>query len=111
MIDLDAIRKLEEISPAGEDLVGDLIRVFSEETPKILADMKRSLATGDLVGLKRKAHLLKSSCANLGATTMHQLSEKIELSTPAGDRDLLQNLTDSLERDFQVALQELRRIH
>lgn len=111
MIDREAIRKLEELSPVGEDLVGELIQVFADETPKILADMKRHLATGNLVDLKKKAHLLKSSCANLGARTMQDLSEKIELSTSAGDRALLQNLTDSLERNFQSALQELRGMH
>lgn len=111
MIDRDAIRKLEKLCPAGEDLVGDLIQLFAEETPKILAEMRRHLATGDLVDLKRKAHLLKSSCANLGARSMQDLSEKIELSTLAGDRALLQYLTESLESSFQTSLRELRGLH
>lgn len=111
MIDREAIRKLEELSPAGANLVADLIAVFADETPIVLADMKRALATGDLTQLKRKAHMLKSSCANLGATTMQQDSEKIELATIAGDRDLLGSLVEALESGFQSSLQELRRIN
>jgi signal transduction histidine kinase/DNA-binding response OmpR family regulator len=77
--DPTAIDKL--LKMIGDDKVGlaELIRSFLEETPPLLANLRRALETGDVELLRRAAHTLKSSARDFGGMRLSQLSRQLEV--------------------------------
>jgi HPt (histidine-containing phosphotransfer) domain-containing protein len=45
-------------------LLRELVRLFLEDTPKLIARVDRAIAAGDAGGLKEAAHALKGSVGN-----------------------------------------------
>ena len=73
---LDSIR---DAMPAdGDGLVVRVISRYLEQTPGLIVRMGDAAASGDLVGLGRIAHSLKSSSATLGATALAGRCRRIE---------------------------------
>ena len=79
---LDSIRAA---MPAdGDGLVARVIARYLEQTPGLLARMGEAAAAGELVGLGRIAHSLKSSSATLGATALAERCRRIESAVREG---------------------------
>jgi HPt (histidine-containing phosphotransfer) domain-containing protein len=75
---IDELRKLgQEI---GEDLLGDLLKMYLENTPQIIARIKEGIQANDAKKVELNAHTLKSSSANIGAKSLSLLAAQIELS-------------------------------
>ena len=73
---LDAIRAL---NPARADLlVSRVVDAFLRSAPEQVAALARAAAVGDAEALRREAHSLKSSSANLGALRLAALAREIE---------------------------------
>jgi PAS domain S-box-containing protein len=60
------------------DAFPELLDVFVDSTPDILAALGQSLANGDMATAGIHAHGLKSSCANYGAMRMSMLCKQLE---------------------------------
>ena len=73
-----AIERLGQFG--GPTLVQRMVAVFLDDAPRRVATLRGALARGDLTDVHAVAHSLKSSCAQLGALTMHALSVQIERS-------------------------------
>jgi HPt (histidine-containing phosphotransfer) domain-containing protein len=67
----------------GPTLVQRMVMVFLEDVPRRLAALRSALDRGDVSAARAVGHSLKSSCAQLGAPTMHALSLAIENSEDA----------------------------
>ncbi len=59
----------------------ELIDCYLEESPKQLQAMEVAVAQGDAKALRQIAHMLKSSSASLGATTLASLCKELEDAT------------------------------
>ncbi len=61
----------------GEDadsFIGDIIRSYLNDAPKLLDTLKETIASGDTARFVRSAHTLKSNSATLGATQLASLA-------------------------------------
>ncbi len=79
VLDQQVIASLRELS--GEDepsLFAELVQLFLEDTPDRIHQLSEALEANDAHSLERAAHALKSSAANLGASTLSGLFREIE---------------------------------
>ena len=102
---LDAIRALS--ADKGELLVQRVIKAFATDTPGHLQTLRAAIADANAAGMRRAAHSLKSSSANVGADTLAALCKDMEqlgrTDTTAGATTLLA----SMEREFGAVRQSL----
>jgi HPt (histidine-containing phosphotransfer) domain-containing protein len=88
---------------AGDrDLLSELVRLFLRECPGWLAELRRALAAGDAVVVKRVAHNLKSCLGNFGARAAFERALRVETigrdGNLAGADEACRALEQSLER-------------
>lgn len=82
IIDLNAIEKLRDLNePGSKDFAVELIDDFLTKSPSIIAMIDESLESGDLNGVFKNAHMLKSIAAAIGARQIESASEKLEESS------------------------------
>jgi two-component system, sensor histidine kinase and response regulator len=65
------------------EIVDQLVQLFAEGSPVLIADLRAAVEGGDLEAIRRGAHKLKGSCQNVGATWMATLCRSLE----AGEGD------------------------
>jgi len=70
---------LISLKNAMEDDFDELISVFFESSRQLISDLWKALNDQQFTLLKRHAHSLKSSSANLGALNLSSMAESIEL--------------------------------
>ncbi|WBS04641.1 response regulator [Pseudoduganella sp. SL102] len=95
---LDAIRALS--ADKGEVLLRRVLHAFIDDTPGRLASLHEAIAAGNAGSLRKVAHSLKSSSANIGAETLAQLSKDME---QLGRNDINGDaavLLSSMEREY-----------
>ena len=87
-IDQRAIAALQELSMAGsDDFLREIITLYLQDTPLLLAQLEQALAAGDGLTVSRLAHSIKGSSSNFGATQLAQLAQlahELELAAPLG---------------------------
>jgi CheY-like chemotaxis protein len=104
-IDLSTLSALRELqSDGGPDILGDVIRTFLENSPRILASARQALAAGDAARLSGAAHSLKGSCGNFGAKHLAKLCDTLEHTAPGEGADAASGLLTSIEEEY-------RRVH
>ena len=101
---------LEEADEAEREELGDIITLFLESTPELIAELHQALESADPLRLRRAAHTLKSS-SQLGAMPLSALAAELQAvgdaGTVAGGAALLARLEAEYAR-VQVALDTLR---
>ncbi len=81
----------------------DLVRVYLDETPIKIAQLRQAADTGSLDGLVAPAHSLKSTSANLGAMNLSEMAKRIEHGArqqqlPGEPRQLVADVAAEFER-------------
>ncbi len=78
-VDLSILNGFEEAQCDGEpDLIVELIDLYLADVPLQLSAIKDFILKADEVSLKRSAHNLKGSSANLGVISIARLCEELE---------------------------------
>lgn len=78
-VDLSVLLDFEAAQCEGEpDLIVELIDLYLADVPPQLAAIKDFISTADEISLKRAAHNLKGSSANLGVDGIARLCEELE---------------------------------
>jgi HPt (histidine-containing phosphotransfer) domain-containing protein len=78
-IDLQSIENLRSLNPGDNDeFLREIAGIFFDDTPQRIADLDRSLLTGDISTFARAAHSIKGSSSNLGAVALRAAAEKLE---------------------------------
>ncbi|MBX9767989.1 MAG: CHASE3 domain-containing protein [Bdellovibrionales bacterium] len=109
-IDPTAIAKMQALGlKSSRNLLSDLISVFDRETPNLLVDLKKHLASGEFEAMGKIAHQLKSSCANLGVIRLRELAIRMEDAVPEKNIQVMELLLSSMENDFAHASEELKK--
>jgi two-component system, sensor histidine kinase and response regulator len=78
---LDAIRA---IGKDGSSLLQRVLGTFLRETPERFAELRATAARSDLDNVRRVAHTLKSTTAQVGAKRLSELIRIIEAGAPLG---------------------------
>jgi signal transduction histidine kinase/CheY-like chemotaxis protein/HPt (histidine-containing phosphotransfer) domain-containing protein len=107
-INRQALDNIRALSPAkGDALLERVLHAFLNDTPSQLYTLRQAIAAGDAGQLRKTAHSLKSSAANVGADALAQRSKELEQlgrnDTTAGAAALLADM----EHSFQAARQAL----
>lgn len=71
----------------GRSLVGDLVTIYSQDTPVEMAKIKMAVVNRGYTELSRMAHALKSSSLNLGLIVLGSIFAKIEELADGADRN------------------------
>jgi PAS domain S-box-containing protein len=86
-----------------EILLGDLARLFLEESPKMLAAIQEAVNLRDAERLQRAAHSLKGSVATLAAQKAVEAALKLERLGRAGD-------LENVEKVYAALVAEIERL-
>ncbi|MYM23709.1 response regulator [Duganella sp. FT135W] len=108
LINLQALDNIRALSPVnGNALLERVLQAFLRDTPIHLHTIRQAIHAGDADQLRKAAHSLKSSSANIGASALAQRSKELEQlgrnHTTAGAAALLADM----EHSFQAARQAL----
>ena len=111
LINHQALDNIRALSPAnGNALLERVLHAYLRDTPGHLNNLRGAIAARDTASLRKAAHSLKSSSANVGAEALAQLCKDME---QLGRNDIIDgtdNLLAAMERAFQSASQALGAI-
>ncbi len=111
-LDAAVLADLRQLQMPGDpDIFQELLDLFQAETPSLLVQLVAAVAAGDADGLKRAAHSLKGSSANLGASRLAALGGVLERlgrdGTTAGATALVAQLEPEYERVCRLLAVEI----
>ncbi|USX17419.1 response regulator [Oxalobacteraceae bacterium OTU3CAMAD1] len=111
LINRQALENIRALSASnGDALLERVLQAYLEDTPTHLRTIKSAIDSGSTVQIRKAAHSLKSSSANVGADALAQRCREMEQlgrnDTTAGAAALL----DDMERSFQAVRQALGAI-
>lgn len=108
VLDPNALSRLKEWG--GDKLLGQMIRLFLENAPGRMEQIRGGLVGGDPREAEKGAHSLKSSAANIGAMRVRDLAAEVERSTSGGDSASGAHLLPPLEDAFAQAIAALEAV-
>ncbi|MCR9278831.1 MAG: Hpt domain-containing protein [Pseudomonadaceae bacterium] len=100
-----------ELRELMEDDFTVLLDAYLAEAPIQRAAIETAFEESDPEALRRTAHSLKGSSANIGATQLAQICHKIEESAHGADADQLAMLLSGLASEFDVVGEEIRGLY
>ncbi|HJU87202.1 MAG TPA: response regulator [Gemmatimonadota bacterium] len=83
-LDGEVLAKLRE-DLGGEAPVEQVVGLFLEKMPAILAELRDAVTRGDLEGVRRSAHTIKGTSATLGARDLSEKCGRLEERARAGE--------------------------
>jgi len=90
-------------------LFSEFITIFLEDSPELIANIRKGLETNDATTVEKNAHSLKGLISNFGAKECVELALKLELAGRAGsvedcddDLDTLEQLHYRLTKELQA---------
>lgn len=81
---LDRAAALDRLG-GDEDLLAEISGLFLANAPRLLADLGRAVAAGDLAAVHQAAHALKGSAGYVGGQSTAAAAEVLERIGAAGD--------------------------
>ncbi|MBL8415756.1 MAG: response regulator [Propionivibrio sp.] len=102
------LNQLREIDPAGGmGLARKILQVYLDSSGTLMAQIEQAIVAGDGETLRRAAHSLKSSSANVGAETLSGCFKQLE--SLGRDGQLVKASTDFAEtrREYEQAVIEI----
>ena len=76
---------LQDLAEVMEDELGDLIRIYLQDSPDRVEGIRTAAAARDVKPMIELAHTLKSTSANLGASQLTEICRQIEESAKADE--------------------------
>lgn len=108
MKQLDQVRDLD---PSGGDaLLHKILQTFLDTASESVCQIEQAVTQGDMESLRRTAHTLKSSCANVGADALSELFRKMEKTGRAGESAIARSLLDDMQCLYQQTVTEIHKI-
>jgi two-component system, sensor histidine kinase and response regulator len=110
-IDREAL--LEQLQIGGRPrpaLVAKVIGLFLADTPMILDDLDRGVASLDQRVVERAAHTIKSSANSVGAKALSELAGLAEVHARSGSFDELRSHAARMRRKYDLAVEQLNKL-
>jgi two-component system sensor histidine kinase/response regulator len=105
---LDNIRALSK--DRGEALVHKVIAAYFDDTPQLLQALHKAIAGLDAMNLRKTAHSLKSSSANVGAEALAQMCKEMETLGRTETTEGASGILIDMEQEFQAVRHSLSAI-
>ena len=103
---LDRVSLLERVE-GDSNLLAEIIHLFIDDAPRLLAAMRGALQLGDMPALERSAHSMKGAASNLSAQFTAAIASHLEASAKAGNALSAQTYLKKLEGAVQRLLPPL----
>ncbi|MBA3664931.1 MAG: PAS domain S-box protein [Bacteroidetes bacterium] len=102
---------LKQLTKNNSDMITEMIKVYLEETPQLIAKMKKSLDTRNWSDLKAAAHSILPSFSTMGISEEYaEMAKTIqEMAIKKGNPALIKELVDSIEKICAMAYKELQQ--
>ena len=107
-IDHSVLDQIRAIEPPGQDLVGNIIKLFIDESERLKQCLVAAVNDGNCEAVREYAHSLKSCSANVGALRVASLSREMESAGRDAERPRLVELLPGLVDGLEKATAELR---
>jgi HPt (histidine-containing phosphotransfer) domain-containing protein len=99
---------LIELSGGEPSIIGEMIRMFLEQTPNHVQDLAKAIENHDWEQIKGMAHHIKPTLAYMGAEEMRKVLQEIEtLASERKDYEIIVNEFEVVLPRFQTLFQEL----
>jgi HPt (histidine-containing phosphotransfer) domain-containing protein len=106
---LDRIELLARVE-GDRRLLKEIVRLFMEERPSLVASMEAALREGDAQTLARGAHTAKGALGNLSAPIAQHTAGELELLARRGELALATDVFLRLRAQVEVVEAELRAL-
>jgi HPt (histidine-containing phosphotransfer) domain-containing protein len=110
IIDFAVVDELRESVGGDRAFVADLASTYLSEGDDHIQQITEALARGDIAGMVRPAHTLKSSSAALGAARLSAISKEIEHAAREGRADGLDEALASAREAWTETAAAMRAI-
>jgi two-component system sensor histidine kinase/response regulator len=105
---LENIRALSK--ERGDALVQRVVAAYVDDTPQHLNTLRQAIAGVDPGNLRKIAHSLKSSSANVGAETLAQMCKDMETLGRTDTTEGASCILTNMEREFQAVCHSLHAL-
>ncbi len=78
-LDRGSLDRIKSLGADGRRLLSAVISLYLNDSPVLIERLGESLDAGDAEGMAQAAHALKSSSANLGATSLAAMCRQVEV--------------------------------
>ncbi len=92
------------------DLAEKVMKIFLEQTPGQILDIKNALETDDLQCVELLSHSIKGACANIGAGRLQAIAHQMETQARSGDATHLTSHVDTLQHEFNQLEKAVQKI-
>lgn len=103
---LDSIRSLRGVG--GDRMVQRVISMYLTNSSDLVTELKTVLQKGDAEAVRQRAHALKSSSQNVGATAMAALSLALEEMGREGRLQQRERYLEELDEVYPLTVQALK---
>lgn len=109
-LDKDILNNIRELQTGDEeDLLSELIDVYKKDSKQTMTGLIASIGQGDFVAIKRAAHRLKGSSANLGGSELAAMCRKLETAAEEGNTQKLAGLLPELKETYSQTVKEMAK--
>jgi len=92
----DQAALLERVE-GDQELLAEIVKLFLEDTPRLMGTMHEALQNGDMILLERSAHSMKGSAGNLSANFAATAAMQLEKNAKKGDAESSRASLSNLE--------------
>ena len=92
------------------ELLGELIEIFMEDYPSLIAQIEEAIQKNDSQALRKSAHALKGSVANFCAPEAVELSRQLEVMGAEGNLASAASYFQKLQAELQQVTQALKQL-
>jgi CheY-like chemotaxis protein/HPt (histidine-containing phosphotransfer) domain-containing protein len=92
-----------------EDLLFEVVRMFLEDCPKRLQDIKAAVDARDSGAVRQTSHALKGAAGNLSAMGLFEAARALERAGVDGDHDAADRAWSALSREAAAVMRDLER--
>ena len=111
-LDTNILNNIRELQSEGEeDLLSELIDVYKKDSEQTITKIHTSSEQGDLVAVRRAAHSLKGSSANLGAAELAAICHILETAAGEGGSAKITGLLSELNETYNQTVKELIKLN
>ncbi len=98
----------EFIGEEGDETVRELVEIFLQKTPTLIAKIADDLRSGETKTLKADIHSLKGSSASVGAISIFNICKKIEDLINEENRSQIDLLFSQIIETYKFVKEELQ---
>jgi CheY-like chemotaxis protein len=104
------LSKLEDIAKGNEAFIQKMIKLFIDQTPISIAEIKEAFTNDDTIKVGKIAHRIKPSIDNLGIEILHQVIRDIEKNATTYSKETLQDSINFVEMTIAELIIQLKKI-